>query len=262
MHLKTRPSCLLFVAALSALPFALLAQETAASSKIWLGRQAEIEEYLRNAPVEKFEDIPIGVTKPRRGFFEPGGLVGSIAWKVLPPGRPKGFFESYKSEIAAYELDKLLGLEMVPVVVEKKIKWETGAAIMWVENVRGWKQVINLPKPPTFDREIVRMRMFDNLICNKDRNMGNLLFDQAWNLILIDHSRAFIENRDLAAEMPLIDRGLWERMLALDEPAVTAAIGKWVDRRGVRALLERRDRMKKAIDKMILERGEAGVFRW
>jgi hypothetical protein len=261
--LKERASRVLLVAALCAAPILALAQAPAsASSKVWLGRQAEIEEFLRTAPVQKFEDIPIGVTKPRRGYFEPGGLVASIAWKVLPPARRKGYFESYKSEIAAYELDKVLALDMVPVVVEKRIKHETGAAIMWVEHVRGWKEVINRPKPPAFEREMVRMRMFDNLICNKDRNMGNLLFDDEWNLILIDHSRAFIDSRELPAEMPLIDRTLWQNMTALDESTLKNAIGKWVGRYEIRAMLERRDRMRQVIDKMVLERGEHGVFRW
>ena len=60
------------------------------------------------AEIDHFDSVPLGVTHPKRAFFKPGGLVASVAWKVLPPGRPAGYWESYKSEIAAYELDKLL----------------------------------------------------------------------------------------------------------------------------------------------------------
>ena len=67
------------------------------------------------------EELQIGVTKPRRAKLAPGGPVDAFAWKVVPPGRPSGFWESYKSEIAAYELDKLLGLDMVPPTVERKV---------------------------------------------------------------------------------------------------------------------------------------------
>ena len=35
------------------------------------------------------------------------------------------------------------------------------------------------------------MTMFDNLIGNRDRNRRNMLRDTAWNLILIDQTRAF-----------------------------------------------------------------------
>ena len=72
--------------------------------------QAEIEEFLRVTPFEKVQEVPIGVTKPMRGYFPPGGLVRSAAWKRLPPGRSKGYWESYRSEIAAYELDKFFGM--------------------------------------------------------------------------------------------------------------------------------------------------------
>jgi hypothetical protein len=104
------------------------------------------------------------------------------------------------------------------------------------------------------------MKMFDNLIGNIDRNAGNLLVDAEWNLFLIDHSRAFISDTKLPTVMTRIDRGLWDRMLAVDEPTLTGAIGKWVDRSGIRAMLKRRDTMKTTIDGMLKTRPEALVF--
>src|SRR5436190_14147352 len=78
-----------------------------ASSKVWLGREAEYEAFLQTAVIDHEEAIPVGVTKPRHVFFAPGGLAASAVFKPLQPGRTAGFFESYKSEIAAYELDKV-----------------------------------------------------------------------------------------------------------------------------------------------------------
>ncbi len=231
-----------------------------ASSKIREGRHAEFETYMRSADFKRFEDVPIGVTKPRRGFFAPGGLVASAAWKPLPPGRVSGYWESYKSEIAAYELDKLLHLDMVPPVVEKRHNGDRGAAILWVQPVRPWKQVEPLPKPEKWNREAVRMKMFDNLIGNIDRNAGNLLVDDDWNLYLIDHSRAFVSDTKLKAEMIRIDRVIWDRMLALDEPTLMASVGEWLDRGAVRAILKRRDNMKKAVDTLLKNGSEATVF--
>src|SRR5262245_35243568 len=82
----------------------------AKSARIWEGRNAEFEAFIHEAPIDHIEDVPLGVTHPKRAYFNPGGLVASVAWKVLPPGRPAGYWESYKSEIAAYELDKVLGM--------------------------------------------------------------------------------------------------------------------------------------------------------
>ena len=234
--------------------------DAAPSSKVWAGRHAEFENFLRTAPFKKFEDVPIGVTRPRRGYFAPGGLAASAAWKVLPPGRPNGYWESYKSEIAAYELDKLLGMDMVPPVVEKRWDGERGAAVLWIEGVRSWKSVEHEAKPPKWNREAVRMKMFDNLIGNIDRNAGNLLVDAAWNLYLIDHSRAFVTETRLRSEMQRIDQPIWERMAALDERTLSDALGDWVERGAIKAMLKRRELMQKAIDAMLKRTSEAAVF--
>jgi hypothetical protein len=237
------------------------APPAATSARIWEGRNAEFEEFLRTAPFARFEEVPVGVTRPKRAYFAPGGLVASVAWKVLPPGRPHGFWESYKSEIAAYELDKLLGMNMVPPTVEKRWKGDTGAAVLWLKPIRPWKEVEPLTKPDKWNRQAVRMKMFDNLIGNPDRNAGNLLVDGDWNLYLIDHSRAFISDKKLPAkDMVRIDKDIWERMKALDEPALTAALGKWIDRGEIRAILARRDKMQIEIDKLLKKGNESLVY--
>lgn len=239
------------------------AQATAAptgSAKIWVGREAEIEEFIRTAPFTRIEEIPIGVTKPRRGYFEPGGPAISAAWKVLRPGRPNGYWESYKSEIAAYELDRMLGMNMVPPSVEKNWKGDRGAAILWLQPVRSWKAVEKLPKPEKWNIEAIRMKMFDNLIGNSDRNAGNFLFDDEWNMFLIDHSRAFVNDSKLPFTMARVDKELWNRMLALDEARLMERLGPWVDKASIRAILKRRDKMQQTIDKMVKTTSEAVVF--
>src|SRR4051794_28506321 len=89
------------------------------SARTWLGREAAIEAHLRGAAVTRVDEIGTGVTRPKRAQLDPPTPAASLAWKVLPPGRHHGHWESYKSEIAAYELDKLLQLHMVPPAVER-----------------------------------------------------------------------------------------------------------------------------------------------
>ena len=66
-----------------------------------------------------------GAKKDRTGAGRPGR---AITWKPLKPGRYNGYWESYKNEIAAYEFDKLLGLDMVPPYVERRVNGDLGAA--------------------------------------------------------------------------------------------------------------------------------------
>ena len=114
-----------FVGGQTVQPASAVAVSTA---KTWLGNSEAIEAHLRTAEVTSIEDIGTGVTHPRRAYLKPGGLIESFTWKPLAPGRRGGYWESYKSEIAAYELDKRLALNMVPPVVEREVDGERGAA--------------------------------------------------------------------------------------------------------------------------------------
>jgi hypothetical protein len=242
---------------------AVAAQEpdeaAAPGAKIWLGREAEIEELLRTAEVVRLDEIAVGVLKPRCAWVEPGLPFARMCWKAVRPQKRLGFVESYKAEVAAYELDKLLGLGMVPPTVERKVRGEVGSAMLWVENVHDWdmKAPPRGPDPVAWARELVRCKMFDQLIGNVDRNQGNLLYDDRYNLILIDHSRAFTDVVDLRGfqKFQFVDMRLWAGMKALDRETLKPALGKWVSTGMLLALLQRRDRMARAIDELAKTRG-------
>jgi hypothetical protein len=236
----------------------------AVGAKIWLGRPAEFEEFLRTAAIERVTSVPIGVTKPKRAFFAPGGLVASVVVKHLPMGQRQGFWEAYKSEIAAYEMDRMLGLDMVPVTVERRVEGSLASAQLWVEGCRLLKDVdqSTCPRPMEWAKQVCRQRVFDNLIANIDRNQGNLLVDGEWNLILIDHSRAFAANRmPFEKEMTRIDREMFGRLKALDEPGIMKQVRPWILSDGqARDILKRRDRIVADFERLAREKGEAAVF--
>ena len=235
----------------------------AACSLTWVGHESDFESFLTAGKVLKMEAVPIGVTKPQRGYLEPGP-VARFAWKALPPGRRAGFAESYKAEIAAYQLDRLLDLHMVPPVVERTLDGKVGAAVYWIENIKGWdmKKPVQGPEPG-WSKQISRMKLFDLLIGNIDRNQGNLIYDSDWHLFLIDHSRAFTSRKSLDGIAPLItvDRALWTRIEAL-------TAGRRRDRssaRGCRRTSRRRSssgapRSQQAVAKLVKDKGAARVY--
>jgi hypothetical protein len=233
-------------------------------SKVWIGRYAEFEEFLQTARIERTEKVPIGVTKPERGFFAPGGLAASAAIKHLPMGQRAGFWESYKSEIAAYQLDRLLGLDMVPPTVERRVGGELAAVVLWVGGCKHIKDVDQsaCPRPVEWARQACRQRVFDNLIANIDSNAGNILVDPEWNMVLIDHSRAFaVDRMPFEKEMTRVDRELFTHLKALDEAVLMKQVRPWVFGDGpIRALLKRRDKIVARFEKLALERGESAVF--
>lgn len=231
------------------------AAQAGPGAKIWVGRHQEIEEYLRTAECVSMEmkaprDAPAGfVPSTGRCTLRPGGPVARMAWKPLRPGVHRGFRESYKAEIAAYALDKLLQLDMVPPSVERQLEGSRGAAQLWVEDATppGRDAPPGGSDRTRWEGQVGRMRVFDNLIGNRDRNQGNILRDAEWNLILLDHSRAFGEGADLPHGLGRIDRGFWAKIEALTPGKLEAALGAWLDDGEITAVLERRDRMRAEI---------------
>lgn len=91
------------------------------------------------------------------------------------------------------------------------------------------------------------MNVFDVLIHNTDRTQENALFTRDWMLVLIDHSRAFATRREnprlLYLTEPRLTAAFAARLQALDRPALEAALGPWLHRRQIDAILKRRDRL-------------------
>jgi hypothetical protein len=236
----------------------------AASSKVWIGRYGEFEDFLRTAPIVRMQDVGAGVTHPRRAFFAPGGPAASAVVKNLPPGNHRGFWDSYKSEIAAYELDKLLALDMVPPTVERRVEHDLVSVQLWVEGCRPLANVDQSQRPDaaTWNRQVYRQRVFENLVANIDENAGNILVDPLWNMILIDHSRCFFSDEmPFEKQMTHIDRPLFDKLKALDEASVMARLKPWVMSAGkVRDILKRRDKIVAHFEKLIGERGESLVI--
>jgi hypothetical protein len=234
-------------------------------SKVWLGRAAEYEEFLKKAPIDHVAEVGSGVTHPWRAFFKPGGLAGSAIFKKLPPSLKSGFWESYKSEIAAYELDKLLSMDMVPPTVERRYEGDNVSFQLWVEDTQLLRKLQGKASPDVdrWNRQVYRHRVFDNLIANIDRNAGNLLVDRLWNLILIDHSRAFTDTKTMPFEtqMNRIDRPFYDRVAALEFATLKEKLGPWVMGDGwIRAILKRRDRIVEYFKSLAAAKGDAEVF--
>ena len=261
----TAPAWLLAVALLAPIP-ALAQDAPPVSALTWLEDPGAVETALVTADVIELEEIGTGVTNPMKATLTPGGRVEAFVWKDVKPGIYQGYWESYKAEIAAYELDKLLELRMTPPYVERRLEGELGAAGFWVDNAPTWKSLGGPPSPPPryigkYNWMLIRAKMFHNLIYNKDPNLGNWMVDPAWNLIIIDNSRAFTTDTDERVHvLTRVDRDLWDRFVALDKATLATALGEWLTGGEIDAILERRDEMRKDIDEMVEDRGERDVF--
>ncbi len=257
------------------LPFLMIAavavgaQDDAPTSspyKAWLGRYEEVEDLLRTAEIVSIADIGTGVTNPKKVVLQAGDQTLAAAFKPIRMGRQGGFWESYQAEVAAYELDKLLGLDMVPPTVVRRINGSNGSLQLWVDNCQLYSAVQDqTPRTPSWSHQLSRMKMFDSLIRNDDRNAGNFLVDPDWHIILIDHSRAFIARKNLADgpnRLPVqFDRRLVERLRTLNREDLDKAMREILKMGGqIEAIIARRDALLYHLDELIKEKSEALVL--
>ena len=232
----------------------------------WVGRSDEIEELLLTAEPVSVEDVGMGVTKPSRVVLRKAGLELAAAFKPIQRGRQKGFWESYEAEIAAYKLDKILGMQMVPPTVERVINKQKGSLQYWVKDCKLYKELGSQPppRPSEWSHQLSVMKMFDILIMNKDRNAQNFLVDGDWHMVLIDHSRAFITEENIAKDekkLPVqFDRKLVEKLRSLDAKSLEESFGQLLMGGQLKSLIERRDALLSYLDELIVKQGEARVL--
>ena len=114
------------------------------------------------------------------------------------------------------------------------------------------------PDAEIWNQQMQMVRLFNQLIANIDRNLGNLIITKDWRLWPIDHTRAFRTYRDLKtpANVTRVERKVLERMKALDRDALKRETGKYLTTFQIDAVLARRDAIVARIEGL----GPAAVF--
>lgn len=218
------------------------------------------------------------VTEPWVLDLELDGVKFRAIWKN-PLGRVKGFLESWKWEIAAYRIDKLIGLNMVPVTVERRFQEDLGSCQLWIEDTITLKkqQEEDIKKPSykvfPWNRALFKQRAWDNLIYNTDRHLNQYLITQDWRMLLIDHSRSFAKSKasvrkliydEKYAEGPFLmkelPRTLYENIKALTAEKIKGVVGDYLTDTEIEAVLLRRDLIVAWVEKRIKELGEDKVL--
>jgi len=245
-----------------------------------LAQRGKWEEFLEKAEVVGKKQLTgsEAVTSPWVLTLKLGDVTHRGLWKNAQ-GRMGGFWEGWNYEIAAYRLDKLFGLGMVPPTVERRLDGTRGSCQYWVDDCISIKdkEAKRLKTPPIkvfgWNRATYLQRFFDNLIANEDRHKNQILITPDWRMILIDHSRSFRtsgrftksllysakspEGPMLMSELP---RAVVEKLKALDFAAVRAAVGEYLSDEEIRAVLVRRGLILEEIDRLIQVNGEAKVL--
>lgn len=214
------------------------------------GGDAALERALGGWSV--LDDAPVvddaAVASERRAVLLGSGDVRLAAW-FYPDRAPGG---RHTREVAAYRLDRALGLGLVPTTVERKIgeiagalQWRPPGAITATDAQRS---------PPTgtqwcdMPAQVGLMYVWDALTLNEGRTLDSIAYtDEDWLLISSDHRRAFGERVAMPGHLvgrPLtVGPELCRRLAGLGAKTLRRAVGRALSGKEQTALLRRRDQI-------------------
>ena len=239
----------------------------------------EAERFLRTAKIVSSKSFKTkAVTRPKKVELTDGEQNHFALFKTIDESAPvkhlgRGetelqFSDCFEYEIAAYELDKLLGLGIVPPTIRRRIGTQVGSLSLWIEGaMTEWERLnvrkIHPPDMADWNEQMYTIRLFLQLIYDTDyNNINNLLVTPDWKIYKIDASRAFRNHKELRREGSLerFSRRVLTSLRALTEEDLEENLDRWLTKAQLKALWVRRNLILELADRRVAEEGEEAVL--
>jgi hypothetical protein len=239
--------------------------------------QEQIKQFLLTAKVLSSRPVHVGITNTVRLTLSDGTLTHDAHFQPVDEhktvmkyadGRTEvNFVDSYKYNIAAYALAELVGFDdMMPMYLERKVNGRVGSISWWLpwkmDEAERVKQKLEAPDPDAWNKQMYKIRVFDELVYDTDPNLTNVVIGADWKIWRIDFSRAFRTFKDLKDPKDLVrcDRQLFEKLKALDADQLTEKSKPYLTKDEVKGVMARRDKIIAYFQKLIAEKGEGEVL--
>jgi hypothetical protein len=237
----------------------------------------QIKQFLLTAKVVNSHQSKKGVTNTSRLTLSDGTITHDASFQPIDEHKPQmklssgaievNFVDSYKYNIAAYELAELVGMDdIVPVYVERKWEGHVGSLSWWLpvkmDEVERYTKKITPPDAEAWNNQMYKIRVFDQLVSDADPNLTNVLIGENWQIWRIDFSRSFRLNKEPKEPKDLVrcDRQLLEKLKALDENTLREKTSRYLTKDEVKAVMARRDKIVVRFQKLVGEKGENEVL--
>jgi len=235
------------------------------------------KEFLLKAKVTRSKQTSKGITLPYRLTMTDGTTTHEAVFQAIDQHKTTmqfadghteiNFVDSYKYNIAAYVLAELLEMDdMVPVHVERKWNGNIGS-LSWVVPVQmdemdRMQKKISAPNLDKWNRQMYKIRVFNELVYDTDSNLTNVLISPDWNIWRVDFSRAFRISKDIKDVKNLVkcERQLLEKIKALNGNEFKQRTKNFLTNLEVDAVMARRDKIVAFFQKLIAEKGEQEVL--
>ncbi len=197
----------------------------------------------------------------RRGFF-----------RVTNRTRPHSLPDSYKYDLAAYELNKLLDLNIVPPTVEREVEGRKGSLSLLIEKAiteeARRNNNIEPPDSKSFKDSLEELTVFENLTYSDsycaEGDLPDILImrKEDWKIWRVDFSEAFAPFPELIPECRITrcSKKLYQNLQNLDDETIKTKLSLYLNDEEIGALLERKKIIIEKIKKLIEEKGEEAVL--
>ncbi|MBZ5592240.1 MAG: hypothetical protein LAP39_08390 [Acidobacteriia bacterium] len=236
---------------------------------------AEMEEFLRFGQVGAQKNIPKGVTLPKRATLEYKGVTHDAAIQTVDISKTEfksamttehNFRDSWKYNVAGYELAKILELNMVPPYVERPVGGQRASASWWVDDCMmefdRRRQKLVAPDLDSWNKQMYAVRVWHELIYDADPNLTNLLITKDWQFWIIDFSRAFRLYKEIGEPKNLVqcDRRLLAKLRTLDKNVLSEKLSRWLTKSEIDGVVARAAKIVEFFDKRVAASGEGVLY--
>jgi hypothetical protein len=207
----------------------------------------EILTFLENAAAVSVQpDENAGRTEPWMVMLDDGKVRHKAIFKHIDRTRPYPLADSYKYELCAYKLHRMLGLDFIPPVTARTINDRQGALQLFMEDCMPLEEAkrkedvkIDLPSIQDKMREIC---VFDALTyCGCGQTEDVLYQISSGQICRVDYSQAFAPMRELPPECSIqgCSQEFLDNLKELDEDIIRKELSPYLNEEEISALLMR-----------------------
>jgi hypothetical protein len=224
----------------------------------------EIEAFMRNAKMKALSQL-IAV-------MNDGGMQHRVfvhtndESNTLFPERDAGYRDTWKANVAAYEVARLLEINIMPPYVQGSVDG-TAASLSWglddviMDDVQRQQSNVQPPDLEAWNKQMYVVRVFDELIYD-GRSPSDLLITKDWQMWIIAPSQGFRPSKTIENPENLVkcDRKLLAKMRMLGKDVLISKLGNWLTGEEIEALHVRAGMIVAFFDGEIAAKGEAAVL--